>query len=80
MTTTETDADTTVDARGATCPGPLMDLIAEIRAVEDGTVVALLSDNENSTSEVPEWAEESGNEVTDVVEEDDHYRIHVRKR
>ncbi|MFC6758139.1 MULTISPECIES: sulfurtransferase TusA family protein [Haloarcula] len=81
MTTNQTsaEAETTVDARGATCPGPLMDLIAEIRAVDTGTVVALLSDADNSKTEVQEWAEESGNEVTDIVDEGDHYRIHVRK-
>jgi len=79
MTTTTAEVETTVDARGATCPGPLMDLIAEIRAVDDGTVVALLSDTEKSTAEVQEWADESGNQVTDIVDEGGHYRIHVRK-
>ena len=73
------DPDDIVDARGATCPGPLMDLIGELRAVETGTIVALLSDNENSTMEVQEWADEAGNEVTAIVDEDGYYRIHVKK-
>ncbi|WP_324664425.1 sulfurtransferase TusA family protein [Haloarcula sediminis] len=76
---TTDEPDAVVDARGATCPGPLMDLIGEIRTVETGAVVALLSDAEKSTSEVQEWAEESGNEVTDIVDEGDHDRIYVRK-
>jgi TusA-related sulfurtransferase len=75
---TET-TDTTVDARGATCPGPLMDLIAEIRAVEDGVVVGLLSDNERTPDEVREWADEAGHEVTDVHDEGDYYHIEVTK-
>ncbi|MFC7078119.1 sulfurtransferase TusA family protein [Haloarcula halophila] len=81
MTTnqSQSEADTTVDARGATCPGPLMDLISEVRAVDTGTVIALLSDAEKSPTEVEEWAEKSGNEVTDVVDQGDHNRIHVRK-
>jgi len=79
MTTTTAEAETTVDARGATCPGPLMDLIGELRAVDTGVVVALLSDAEQSTTEVQEWADEAGNEVTDIVDEGDHYRIHVKK-
>jgi TusA-related sulfurtransferase len=41
MTTNTAEAETTVDARGATCPGPLMDLIGEMRAVDTGAVVAL---------------------------------------
>lgn len=75
-----TEAETVVDARGATCPGPLMDLIGEIRGVETGAVVGLLSDNENSTTEVQEWADEADNEVTDIIDEGDHDRIHVRKQ
>lgn len=74
-----TDVETTVDARGATCPGPLMDLISAIRRVDDRAVVELLADTENTPTEVSEWAEESGNEVVDIVDTDDHYRIQVRK-
>jgi TusA-related sulfurtransferase len=74
------EADTVVDARGATCPGPLMDLIGALRGADTGAVVALLSDNENSTTEVQEWADEAENEVTNIVDEGDHYRIHVKKR
>lgn len=72
-------ADTTVDARGATCPGPLMDLIAEIRTVDEGTVVELLSDNERTPDEVSEWADETGHEVTGVHDEGDCYRIEVTR-
>jgi TusA-related sulfurtransferase len=56
-----------------------MDLISEVRAVDTGSVIALLSDAEKSPSEVQEWADESGNEVLDIADEGDHYRIHVKK-
>ena len=74
------EADATVDARNATCPGPLMDLIAEMRSVDEGAVVALLSDAEKSTTEVQEWADEAGNEVLDIEDEGDHYKIYVQKQ
>lgn len=79
MTGTDIDTAETVDARGATCPGPLMDLIGRIRDVEGGTVVRLLSDNEQSRTDVPEWAEESGNKLLTVEETDDHYEFYVEK-
>lgn len=75
----ETQAEKTVDARGAACPGPLMDLVGAIREADTGTVVALLSDSEQSLTDVPEWADESGNEVVATEEAADHYRILVRK-
>ncbi|MEF8901989.1 MAG: sulfurtransferase TusA family protein [Halovenus sp.] len=79
MTGADINPAETVDARGATCPGPLMDLIGRIRDVERGTVVRLLSDNEQSLTDVPEWAEEAGNELLAVEETDDHYEFYVEK-
>jgi TusA-related sulfurtransferase len=79
MTESEIQADATVDARGAACPGPLMDLIGKIRDVDSGAVVLLLSDNEQSRTDVPEWAEEAGNELLGVEERDEHYAFYVEK-
>ena len=75
----EIAADETVDARGAACPGPLMDLIGAIRGADSGAVIRLLSDNEQSLTDVPEWAEEAGNELLEVEERDDHTAFYVEK-
>ncbi|MFC6722501.1 sulfurtransferase TusA family protein [Halobacteriaceae archaeon SHR40] len=79
MSETDIEPAATVDARGAACPGPLMDLIGKIRDVESGDVVCLLSDAEQSLTDVPEWAEEAGNELLTVEEPDDHYAFYVVK-
>ena len=73
------EADETVDARGAACPGPLMDLIGAIRGADSGAVIRLLSDNDQSLTDVPEWAEEAGNELLEVEERDDHNAFYVEK-
>ena len=76
---TDIDPDDTVDARGAACPGPLMDLIGAIRGADSGAVIRLLSDNDQSLTDVPEWAEEAGNELLAVEERDDYYELYVEK-
>ncbi|GGK71846.1 sulfurtransferase TusA family protein [Haloarcula sebkhae] len=76
---TDIEPDETVDARGAACPGPLMDLIGQIRDAEAGDVVRLLSDSDQSLTDVPEWAEEAGNELLDIEEFDDHNAFYVEK-
>ncbi|HMB51630.1 sulfurtransferase TusA family protein [Natronoarchaeum rubrum] len=76
---TDIDPDDTVDARGAACPGPLMDLIGKIRSAEPGDVIRLLSDADQSLTDVPEWAEEAGNELLAVEELDDHTEFYVEK-
>ena len=77
MSHSEIEPDETVDARGAACPGPLMDLIGAVRGADAGAVIRLLSDSERSLTDVPEWAEEAGNDVLDTVERDDHFEIYV---
>ncbi|MDH5020260.1 sulfurtransferase TusA family protein [Halobacterium rubrum] len=79
MTAPDIKPDETVDARGAACPGPLMDLIGKIRSVDSGAVVALYSDNDQSHTDVPEWAEEAGNDLLAVEERDDHSVFYVEK-
>lgn len=79
MSERTTDADTTVDATGAACPGPLMDLIGAMKRADEGAVVRLLSDNDQSATDVPEWVDESGNELVETTEEDGRYEFLVRK-
>jgi len=73
------EADVTVDARGSACPGPLMDLIGKIKSVDEGAVVELLTGDEGSKNDVPEWVEEAGHELLDTVDEGDYYAIYVKK-
>ncbi|KAB1192086.1 MULTISPECIES: sulfurtransferase TusA family protein [Haloferax] len=63
--------DVTVDSRGATCPGPLMDLIGKVKKLEPGTVVELLTTDSSSSHDVPEWVDKAGHETLDVVEHED---------
>ena len=79
MTQQNIEPTKTVDARGAACPGPLMDLIGAIRDVDPGDVVLLLSDSDRSLTDVPEWVEEAGNDLVAVEEGDDHHELYVEK-
>jgi tRNA 2-thiouridine synthesizing protein A len=79
MSETDIKADVTVDARGAACPGPLMDLIGKMKDVEVGTVVELLTGDEGSKNDVPEWVEEANHELLEIADADDHWAIYVEK-
>jgi tRNA 2-thiouridine synthesizing protein A len=71
--------DVTIDARGAGCPGPLMDLIGKVKSVDPGTVVELQTSDRGSTTDVPEWVEKAGHELLDTVEHDDYWSLYVEK-
>ena len=71
--------DVVVDSRGATCPGPLMDLIGKIKTVDPGTVIELQTSDSGSKGDVPEWLEEAGHELLDVVEREESWSLYVEK-
>ncbi|MEF8784633.1 MAG: sulfurtransferase TusA family protein [Haloarculaceae archaeon] len=70
--------DVTVDSRGATCPGPLMDLIGKVKEADSGTVIELQTSDDSSKSDVPDWLDEAGHELLDIVEHDDHWSVYVK--
>ncbi|MFC6875337.1 sulfurtransferase TusA family protein [Halobellus marinus] len=78
MSETEPDADVTVNAVGSSCPGPLMDLIGKVKSVDPGTVIRLQSSNERTQDDLAEWADESGNELLQVVDQGDHWDLYVK--
>jgi tRNA 2-thiouridine synthesizing protein A len=70
----------TIDAKGQSCPGPLVSLAKAIRDASSGTLFELLATDPGSKSDVPSWAELSGNELLETAESDGVYRYVIRKR
>ena len=68
-----------IDARGAFCPGPLMELIAALKLMEVGEEVEVLSTDQGTAKDVPEWAAKVGHETVEVTEHDDHYSVVIKK-
>jgi len=69
----------TVDARGQSCPGPLVTLHKALRDVERGDVLELLATDPGSRSDIPSWARLSGNELLEATEDAGVFRYLVRK-
>jgi tRNA 2-thiouridine synthesizing protein A len=51
----------TVDAKGQSCPGPLVSLAKAIKDAPQGATFELLATDPGSRSDVPSWAELTGN-------------------
>jgi TusA-related sulfurtransferase len=68
-----------VDARGAYCPGPLMELIAALRHSAVGDEVELWSSDKGSVADIPAWVKKARHELVGVAEEGGHWSIVVRK-
>ncbi len=69
----------TIDARGTFCPGPLMELIAGIKLADVGDELEVLSSDEGSSADIPEWIRKVGHEMVSTSQEVGVWRIVVRK-
>lgn len=72
--------DVSIDARGAACPGPLMELISVIRQKPSGAVIALLSNNSQTAADLNGYLAKSGHALLASEQVDDYWRFVVRKK
>ncbi len=69
----------TINARGAYCPGPLMELIATLKLVEIGDEIEVLSTDKGTVRDVPLWVAKVGHEMVETIDHGDHWSVTVRK-
>ncbi len=77
--TAEPIITTTIDARGSFCPGPLMELIRGMKEAEVGDVLAVLSTDKGSKTDIPKWVEKAGHRLIGVFTKDGYDEIVVEK-
>ncbi|MDP2824304.1 MAG: sulfurtransferase TusA family protein [Sulfuritalea sp.] len=68
-----------IDARDTFCPGPLMELISHIKHVGVGDVIELLSTDQGSVADIPEWVKKVGHEMIGSEQVGNVWHIKVRK-
>jgi TusA-related sulfurtransferase len=69
----------TVDARGAACPGPLLEAKKSMGKVALGDVIELWSTDPVTKSDVAAWAGKVGHEFLGSLESDGYDRVFVRR-
>ncbi len=68
-----------IDARGAFCPGPLMEVIAMLKLIEIGDEIEVLSTDQGTVKDLPEWCAKVGHEHVETVQHDGYASLVVRK-
>lgn len=72
-------ADVTSDIVYMMCPMHLLKLDEQIRELEAGQVLELLTDYDGALEDIPAWCEKTGNDFLGIDEEEDYYKIYIRK-
>jgi TusA-related sulfurtransferase len=83
-TLSETDlagvtADKVVDARGAACPGPLLETKKAMGSVPVGSVLELWSSDPQTKVDIAAWCGKVGHELLGTLSADGYERVLVRR-
>lgn len=75
------EADETLDCVGLYCPMPIVKTSQKIKELATGQVLEVLADDKGIKSDMPAWAEKTGNEFLGAEDgERGEIRVYVRKK
>jgi TusA-related sulfurtransferase len=71
--------DTTLDARGLSCPMPSVKTALALEKMSPGQVIEVITDDPVSKKDLPVWAESTGNILLGLEQEAETIRIYLKK-
>jgi TusA-related sulfurtransferase len=73
-------ADNVIDARGAACPGPLLEAKKGMATVPVGAVIEIMSTDPVTKTDIAAWSGKVGHEFLGSLEADGYDRVFVVRR
>ena len=70
----------TVDARGLSCPMPIVKTAQAVKPLPSGAVVELLATDAGSVKDVAAWCRSTGNELVEQASDGAVYRFVIRRK
>lgn len=71
--------DKVVDARGTSCPGPILAAKKGMADVKVGQLMEVLATDSGTSKDLPAWSKKLGHEYLGLVEEPGYMRLFVRR-
>lgn len=72
-------ANKVVDARGTSCPGPILAAKKSMAEIKRGDIMEVLSSDSGTNKDIPAWAKKMGHEFLGAVEEAGYWKLFVKK-
>ena len=70
----------TIDARGLSCPLPIVKTAQAVRAIPSGAVVELVATDPGSIKDIAAWCRATGNELVEQTSDGAVYRFVIRRK
>ena len=68
-----------VDARGTSCPGPILAAKKSVVDVKVGEVMEILATDSGTQKDIPAWAKKMGHEFLGSMEEAGIFKLYVKR-
>jgi tRNA 2-thiouridine synthesizing protein A len=69
-----------VDARGLSCPMPIVKTAQAVKAIPSGGAIELLATDAGSIKDVAAWCKATGNELVEQTSDGAVYRFVIRRK
>jgi tRNA 2-thiouridine synthesizing protein A len=73
-------ADVTVDARGLSCPMPIVKTAQAVKGLASGQVLEVLATDPGSVKDFAAWSKSTGNEIVEQTADGGVFRFVMRKK
>jgi len=70
---------TTVDAKGLSCPMPIVKTAQAVKAVPAGELIEVLATDPGSVKDFAAWTRSTGNAIVEQTEDDGVYRFVIKR-
>jgi tRNA 2-thiouridine synthesizing protein A len=77
---TEMQIATIVDARGLSCPMPIVKTALAMKALSSGDVIEVLATDPGSQRDVVAWCRSTGNDLVEHAVDGSVYRFLIRRK
>jgi len=68
-----------VDARGTSCPGPILAAKKAIVDVKVGEIMEILASDTGTQKDIPAWAKKMGHEYLGVIDDAGTFKLYVKR-
>ena len=73
------DVHTTVDAKGLSCPMPIVKTAQAVKAVPSGELIEVLATDPGSVKDFAAWTRSTGNAIVEQTEDAGVYRFVIKR-
>jgi tRNA 2-thiouridine synthesizing protein A len=71
--------DVTTDIVYMMCPMHLLKLEEQMKELEQGQILEIMTDYDGALEDIPAWCDKTGNEFLGMEDSDEFYKFYIRK-